>query len=330
MEERRALNRGSIVVLALAFGCRASPTATQPQAAPAALAAKPPTPAPAADPRGPLATFGTGRFRYQLSGERDKKPDPLYQEVPWRFHVRLLDDGGRVIDDQSPFTAACDQAEPTNVALVPGADPEAQAWRSVYLDKCEILLAARLVELGPGVSALLVTQQSGQEDIYQLHWLFLEQDGKLEQIWVSPTGPGHDSRVRVLPTGDKQQDDVAFIDAESPSLEEPHTLHASRLHFDRTNGLKTTPLPDARTPLFVSSLGTFKTARAALDAWAPDRPCGFHYRVFKASRLQGARARGFLLATVLARQEDVNAEKSALSQCAHVPTPSIIELRGSR
>jgi len=253
----------------------------------------------------------------------------VYQEVAWRFHVRLLDDG-RVVDDQSPFSAACDNAEPTDVAHVYGADPEAQAWRTTYLDKCEVLLAARSVELSPGVSALLLTQQTGQESVYQLHWLLLEQKGKLETLWSSPTGPGHASRVRILPAGAEHQNDVAFIDASSTSDEEPNELVASRLHFDRASGLKTTPLPDARTPLFVASLGAFKTSDAAIKAWVQYRPCSVQYRVFKANLFSGARARGFLLATVLARQEDVKAEKSALSTCAGVPVPSIVEFHASR
>jgi hypothetical protein len=275
-----------------------------------------------------LATFGTTRFRYQLSVERDKEPDPVYHEVPWRFHVRLLDDG-RVVDDQSPFSAACDNAEPTEAAYVNGADPEAQAWRTTYLDKCEVSLAARSVELSPGVSALLVTQQTGQEDVYQLHWLFLEHRGKLETLWSSPTGPGHASRIRVLPTGAKQQNDLAFIDAWSPSLEVPNELVASRLHFDRASGVKTTPLPDVRNPLFVTNLGTFKTPDAALEAWVRYRPCSFQYRVFKATLFSG-RARGFILATVLVRKDDVKAEKSALSTCAGVSPPSIVEFHASR
>jgi hypothetical protein len=276
-----------------------------------------------------LTTFGAGRFRYQLSIEPDKEPDPLYQEIPWRFHVRLLDDG-RVVDDQSPFSAACGDAERIDVDQVYGADPEAQAWRTTYLDHCEVLLAVRSVDLGPGLSGLLVTQQTGQESVYQLHWLFLEQNGKLETPWSSPTGPGHASRVRVLPAGGKQQDDVAFIDASSPSEETPNTLDASRLHFDRARGLATTPLPDVRTPLFVTSLGTFKTADAALKGWERYRPCSFQYRIFKANLFQGARARGFLLATVLARREDLKTEQTALSKCAGVPEPSLIEYHASR
>jgi hypothetical protein len=256
----------------------------------------------------------------------------VYQEVAWRFHVRLLEDG-RVVDDQSPFSAACGDAEPTDVAHVYGADPGAQAWRTTHLDRCEVLLAAQSVELSPGVSALLVTQQTGPESVYQLHWLFLEQKGKLETPWSSPTGPGHASRVRVLPTGAKDENDLAFIDASGPSEEEelkPNTLVASRLHFDRSNGLKTTPLPDARNPLFVTNLGTFKTPDAALEAWVRYRPCSFQYRVFKANLFSGGRARGFFLATVLARQGDVKAEKSALSACAGVPNPSIVEVHASR
>jgi hypothetical protein len=186
------------------------------------------------------------------------------------------------------------------------------------------------VELSPGVSALLVTQQTGQEDVYQLHWLFLEQRGKLETPWSSPTGPGHASRVRVLPTGARQQNDLAFIDASSPSEEVPNALVASRLHFDRASGLKTTPLPDVRNPLFVTSLGTFKTPDAALEAWGRYRPCSFQYRVFKATLFSGARARGFFLATVLARKEDVKTEKSALSTCAGAPAPAIVEFPASR
>ncbi len=253
----------------------------------------------------------------------------MYREVAWRFHVRLLDDG-RVVDDQSPFTPACGNAEPTDVADVDGADPEAQAWQTTYLDKCEILLAARSVELSPGVLALLVTQQGGQEEVYQLHWLFLEQKGKLEMPWFSPTGPGHFSRVRVLTAGAQQQNDVAFIDASRTSDEEPNEFVASRLHFDGASGLKTTPLPDVRTPLFVATLGTFKTSDAAIKAWVQYRPCSFSYRLFKANAFSGARARGFIPATVLARREDVNAEKSALSKCAGVPNPSIVEFHKSR
>lgn len=320
------------LLLLAALGCRARSTVTPPPAAravPAAPAAKPPAAAPAANRGGPLATFGAGRFRYQVSIEQDKEPDPIYREVAWRFHVRLLD-GGRVVDDQSPFRPVCGSAEPAEVADVDGADPEAQAWGTSYEDKCEILMAARSVELSPGVSALLVTQQGGQEDVYQLHWLLLEQQGKLEMPWDSPTGPGHFSRVRVLPTGAPQQDDVAFIDASRASDDAPNEFAASRLHFDRATGLKATPLPDARTPLFVASLGTFKTAHAAIETWLQYRPCSFRYRLFKASLFSGARARGFILATVLARREDVTTEKSALNACPGIPNPSIVEFHTSR
>lgn len=252
----------------------------------------------------------------------------MYGEIPWRFHVRLLDDG-RVVDDQSPFSAACGQAEPTDVANVPGADPEAPAWRTTYGDHCEVLLAARSVAPAPGISALLVTQQTGQESIYQLHWLFVEQNGKLDTPWSSPTGPGHASRVRVLPGAAQQNNDVAFIDASSPSDDEPSTLAASRLHFDGARGLTTTRLPDARTPLFVMSLGGYKTVDAALKAWGGYRPCSFQYRVFKANLFPEARARGFLLATVLAQRNDVKAEEAALSTCTGIPKPSIFESHAS-
>jgi len=157
----------------------------------------------------------------------------------------------------------------------------------------------------------------------------LEQKGKLETLWFSETGPGHFSRVRVLPTGAQQQNDVAFIDASRTSDEEPIELVASRLHFDRASGLKATPLPDVRRPLFVASLGTFKTPDAAAEAWVRYRPCSFHYRFFKANLFSGARARGFYLATVLARREDVKPEKSALSKCTGFPTPSIVEFHTS-
>ena len=196
-------------------------------------------------------------------------------------------------------------------------------------DNCEIRLAARLVELSPGVLALLVTQEGGQDEVYQDHWLLLEQKGKLETLWYSETGPGHDSRVRVLPTG-AQQSDVAFIDASRTSDKEPNALDASRVHFDRASGLKNTPLPDVRTPLFVANLGTFKTSDAAFKTWVEYRPCSFHYRVFKANLFSGVRARGFVPGHRSCPTEDVKAEKSALSKCAGVPTPSILEFHRSR
>ena len=287
------------------------------------------TPVASRDRRAALATFGDGSYRYELSIEQDQQPDPFYREKFWRFHIRLLQDG-RVLDALSPFSPACSDAEPSDVAEAYGADPEALAWRTTQGDHCDVYLAARIVRLAPCVSGLLVTQRTGQESIYQLHWLFSRDNGRLNTAWDSPTGPGHASRVRILPAGSNQEDDVAFIDAASPSDGEPNTLEAARLHFDGAKGVVTTRLPDARSALFLATLGDFPTLDAALQDWIRYRPCSFQFRIFRAEEFPGASAKGFLLATVLARQEDAQGERAKLAQCAGTPNLAVVEYHAAK
>jgi hypothetical protein len=276
-----------------------------------------------------LAVFPAAPYSYELSIEHGRDParDQPADPVPWRFQVRLVRDG-QVLGQVSPFATACSDAEPASIDRVFGADPEARAW-GTSVEHCEIDLAVRPVELAPGITALLATQRAGYEAIYPLHWLIGDRNGRPEVLWESPAGPDYFTRVRVLPTDDPHRNDLAFIEVFTPSGAETETIKGMRLSFDPLTGeVKTSALPDARSPLFLVTVGPFRTAKAAAQAWTDDRDCLFSYRVFKAALLPGLRARDHLLGLVLARREDAMAAMNELTRCSGSSRASLSEYSG--
>jgi hypothetical protein len=277
-----------------------------------------------------LAVFPAPPYTYELSIEQgiDAPGDQPSDPVPWRFQVRLVR-GGQVIGQVSPFAMACGDAEPASVDRVFGADPEARAW-GTSLEHCETDLAVRPVELGPGVTALLATERTGYEAIYSLHWLIGPRNGRLEVLWESPAGPDYFTRVSVLPSDAPHRNDLAFIEVFTPSGAETETIKAMRLSFDPVTGeVKTSLLPDARSPLFLVAVGPFRTAKAAQRAWTVDRDCLFSYRVFKAALLPGLRARNHLVGLVVARREDATAAMNELARCSRISKASLLEYPAS-
>jgi hypothetical protein len=304
-----------LAVLAIALsGCR--------QQAPVVASPKPPP----AVARPTLAVFPAAPYTYELSIEQGKDParDQPGDPVPWRFQVRLVRDG-QVLGQVSPFAMACGDAEPASIDRVFGADLEARAW-GTSLEHCETDLAVRPVELSPGITALLATERTGYEAIYPLHWLIGPRNGRLAVLWESPAGPDYFTRVRVLPTDDPHRNGVAFIEVFTPSGAETKSIKAVRLSFEPLTGeIKTSALPDARSPLFLVTVGPFRTAKAAEQAWTDDRDCLFSYRVFKAALLPALRARDYLVGLVLARREDAAAAMNELARCSRTSKASLSE-----
>jgi hypothetical protein len=308
-----------ILGLAVGGGCKHASTGAAPAGTQAG--SSPPT----------LAVLAGAAYAYELSleqrrdPERDQPSDPL----PWRFQVRLVQ-AGKVLDQASPFAMACGEAEPSRVQRVLGADPEATAW-GTSAEHCDVVLAVRSLELAPGVIALLASQRLGYESVYSEHWLLRPINGRLEVVWESRGGPDYFTGVRALPGDAPHRNDLAMIEIFNPSDGEATSIKAVRRVFDLASGeARTSSLPDARSPLFLVTVGPFPTAKAAQEAWIADRDCLFSYRVFKASLLPGLRARNYLLGLVMARREDATTAASELTRCSRVSKASVLEYTADR
>jgi len=305
--------------LALGGGCKHASPALAPPARPASA-------------RPALAVLPAGAHSYELSLEQGKDParDRPSDPPRWRFQVRLVK-GGQVLDQVSPFAMACgEEVERSPVRRVFGADPESQAWGTSG-EHCDIVLAVRTAELAPGVIALLVSQRLGYESVYAQHWLLRPIDGRLGVAWESGGGPNHFPGVRVLPTNTPRRSDLAFTLIEAPSDGEATVIQAARMVFDPVSGeMKKTPLPDAQSPLFVVTVGSFPTAAAAQQAWSRDRDCLFWYSVFRASLLPGLRARDHLLGRVLALRQDADSAASELARCSQISKATVLEYPAAR
>jgi hypothetical protein len=281
--------------------------------------------APRLGERRTLATFPAAGGAYELGLEACKRGEKEHSPRLFRcpFSVRWSAGGKVVSQEELPFLA-CGAPEPMEVDRVLGADPAAKAWRSS--DDCEVQVAARAVEMAPGITALLVTQRTGSEAYYRNHQLFLATDGRVAEAWSHPEEQGRDwSTTAVLTTGRPQRNDVALIDVTGTAGDGARSITASRLSFDSASAtIVTTPLPDARAPLFVLQAGRF---RSLTEAYQARGHCLEELEALSGQLFPGLGLPKFFLGMVVATREQARAALDQLSGCKGAPKGLLQEFR---
>jgi hypothetical protein len=278
-----------------------------------------------------LATFPAAASQaYELGLEACKASEQPESPGLFRcpFTVRLSA-GNKVLDQVELFDRACAEPRHFEVDHLLGADPAARAW-TTEADGCEVQVAARAVELGPEVTALLVTQRTGQEQFYRRHQLFLASSGKLKEVWRHSEAQGENwSTTSVLPTGRPHQEDIALIDVVSRVHEGAQSATASRLHFDTASqAMVASPLPDARAPLYVLQVGRFPVEK---DAYRTRRTsdCLADFDVLSARLFPTLRLPDFFLGMVLTSRAQAKASVDELARCPEAPRGSTVVYRGA-
>lgn len=281
-----------------------------------------------------LAVFPAPPATYEISIPKcSSKKSGTFRGVPrCPFEIRLVQKGKTAAAVQLD-EPACGPARSGVRDWMLGADLDAQLWVSGY-DRCRVAVGARAVELAPGTTGLLVTQQAGFEHPSRRHWLFVARGRKLDTLWSADEGGAPTTMTtRVLPAGTPHQDDVAFVESFARPLDVTESLTATRLHFDGANAgdpIVKGPLPDARASLFLSWVGPFATADAAYAARGADT-CLSPFlvmtdRLFPLLPAAGAeRPRGIFLGLVLARREDAAVPVPSTTPCPGKLKPRLIE-----
>ena len=268
-----------------------------------------------------LASFPAGTETYELALDACGLPpsDPDRRGCP--FVVRLAGKPEERIElSQRSCGGDLSRGE---VGRRLSADRRASAWTS-SADRCEVQLAARTVELAPGVTGLLVTQLDGQEYQYREHRLLLVAVGKLRSIWKFEESTGGEDRSSTTVVAAKPgREAIAFIHVSRSSAGTATKVVAQRLHFDeRKRRMVITGLPDARAPLQLIQLGRFETSAQAMDGCPR---CLAQYEVLPARLFPRAKQKGFFLGRLLAT-EDLDAELAYLKGCREAPAPVVLEI----
>jgi hypothetical protein len=282
-----------------------------------------------------LAVFKAPPYEYELAIPKCTPSKELgtFRGTPrCPFEIRLLESGKAVAVEQLDV-ASCGPSKPGALNRLMGADLEAAVWVTGY-DRCRADVAARAVELAPGVTGLLVTRRSGTEHPTRRHWLLVQRDRKLETVWSADDGGSPNAMsARVLPTSTPHQNDIAFVETYVPPLEAAQSLTAMRLHFQPSTGqIVKSPLPDAKAPLFLLRVGPFHTADDAYEARGHDS-CLAPYVVvkpelfssFSPARVPGSPAGESFLGLLLARKEDAVVAQGDLANCSGGSRPTLSE-----
>ena len=86
-------------------------------------------------------------------------------------------------------------------------------------DRCRSDIAARAVELAPGVTGLLVTSRAGAEHSTRQHRLVVRRDKNLKTIWAAEEFRRPQRDVDARDTDERaHQDDIAFVETYTPPL----------------------------------------------------------------------------------------------------------------
>jgi hypothetical protein len=269
-----------------------------------------------------LGTFPVGTVSYELAIDRCPVKAPADPSYPpgCPFVIRLLE-ADKTLDRVRLYQPPCGSATRTTVDRVLGADPEARAW-STTDEHCQIDIAARTVELAPGIIGLLVTQRAGYEYAYRSHVLYLAESGKLKSLWNHDEGElGQNwTTTTVIPGVKPHQKDIAFVDVRSASEGTSAYVTARRLRFKAAkHRMVESPLPDASTQLFL--------VKVAVEKGEGDERAQRCLRLldtFEARRFPRMVPAGRFRGAVFVRRADAFAARDELAKCPGIPAPVVL------
>lgn len=264
-----------------------------------------------------LQTFKAGQFVLDLAIAQCRSSG-----CPIEVRLRT---GGRVIDRVTLPVAAGSQRVKAEIvdAVVWGADAGLKAW-STGEENNYVSTAARLVQLAPQTTALLVTQLYGFEHIKRNHLLILPRVGKLHIVWKAKEGSGpHWSATQII-GGPDRHEIIYFHGFFDPDEDTAELLDAVRLSFHAASArLGETALPDRTMPLYLLNLGIHETVAQAREARYANSYCLGAYWILDASRFRAAASGQAIIGSLYATRASAEAAARSAKSCLPDVTASV-------
>ncbi|MEY4578025.1 MAG: hypothetical protein RL701_2728 [Pseudomonadota bacterium] len=179
------------------------------------------------------------------------------------------------------------------------------------------ITTARIVELAPTVSGLLVEQTAGFEHVKRAHFLFAFVGDQLEELWNQHEDSGPTwSHAHVFPW-DAQHEAVFVLDGATTSQETDHeadVFDARVLHWDSAQARLVNEAAGTRAQAVV--LGPYMNLAAAAQQRARSASCLTAYWLLPAKLFaDSARAPGYMFAAVGASAQAANDLLASTTAC---------------
>jgi hypothetical protein len=215
-----------------------------------------------------------------------------------------------------PIAAGSQLAAAETTDTLWGADASRRAWATGE-ENDYVSTAARLLQLAPQSTALLVSQRYGFEHLKRNHLVILPRAGKLRIVWKAEEGSGPTwSATQILGSPDRREI-IYFRGFFDPDENTAERLDAVRLSFLAASArLRETAVPTHTMPLYLLNLGIHETVAQAREARSANAYCLTPYWILDASRFRaGASGKaivGSLYATRASAEEAARSAKSCL------------------
>jgi hypothetical protein len=265
-------------------------------------------PFPAASANRVLQTFHTRRFVLDLA-----IADCRSSECPIQVRLRAA---RRVIDRVTLPVAASSQgttAETTDTLW--GADADRTAWATGE-ENDYVSTAARLLQLAPQSTALLVSQRYGFEHLKRNHLVILPRAGKLRIVWKAEEGSGPTwSATQILGSPDRREI-IYFRGFFDPDENTAERLDAVRLSFLAASArLRETAVPTHTMPLYLLNLGIHETVAQAREARSANAYCLAPYWILDASRFRASASGKAIVGMLYATREAAEQAARSVRRC---------------
>src|SRR5262245_15632523 len=235
---------------------------------------------------------------------------------------------GKVLDRFTlPVSAHTQRATTETVDDVWGADVGLKAW-ATGVESRYVSTVGRTATVASGKTGLLVTQNFGFEHRKRAHVFLLPSDGKLAAAWSyqEQSGPTWTSTELIASNTKGIQDIVHFRGFRDPDDDVPERLDVMRVSWDAASaGLRETPLPDRVTPLYLASVGTYKSLTDARQARLANGYCLGAYWVLDAARFPAVSGGKAVLGRVYTRREAADAEARSTKECLPTVASSVLQ-----
>jgi len=236
----------------------------------------------------------------------------------------------RLLDTQAlPYSAEgrTAEVETEEVDARWGADPGLEAW-SASPAEYDASTTARLVNLGPGVKGLLISQQEGYEHVGRNHVLLVPQQDKLIRAWeVQEMGSGPTISSTVLAPDGRTGFVVRTVTMGGYLDDKPFdevTLSYSVWNADQQS-LDLQDLPTGDFPVYLINAGGYPSLDDANSARRAATPCLSELWILDGARYTSLGLAPAFVGNLFERRAEAEAAVEKVAKCDPRAKPSLIE-----
>lgn len=180
-----------------------------------------------------------------------------------------------------------------------------------------VSVAARPVDLAPGLRGLLVHQRAGFEHLKRRHYLFVARGGRLVRAWTGSEGEGPTwSNVDVMASRGGGQEIRFFKGFSYPSDEDADSLEITSYRWNSEKNSLDALSPAATPPrVFAVVAGAYGSVAEARRAASDNMECLEGFIVLRAEGLSQYAGK-IILAAVTSNEQDADRTLKKITGCA--------------